>query len=67
MYIEPKLLDAINRAFSEPPSDYIHHQGWVLIAFQNALYQLLHAPSLCFCILKCDGYFLPRGFMKVPI
>ena len=26
--------------------DYVHQQGWVLIAFQNALYQLLHAPSL---------------------
>ena len=26
--------------------DYVHQPGWVLIAFQNALYQLLHAPSL---------------------
>ncbi len=32
--------------FARPPSDYIHQQGWVLIAFQNALWQLLHAPSL---------------------
>ncbi len=31
---------------SEPPSDYLYHQGWVLIAFQNALWQLQHAPSL---------------------
>ena len=29
-----------------PPSDYIDKQGWVLIAFQNVLWQLLHAPSL---------------------
>jgi len=31
---------------SAPPADYIHHQGWVLIAFHNALWQLLHAPIL---------------------
>ncbi len=46
MYVEPKLLDTIDRAADEPPTDYVHQQGWVLIAFQNALYQLLHAPSL---------------------
>lgn len=33
-------------AADEPPTDYVHQQGWVLIAFQNALYQLLHATSL---------------------
>jgi ADP-ribosylglycohydrolase len=26
--------------------DYVTNQGWVLIALQNAFYQLLHAPSL---------------------
>ena len=29
-----------------PPADYIYQQGWVLIAFRNALWQLLHAPNL---------------------
>ena len=46
MYVESKLLDTIDRAADEPPTDYVHQQGLGLIAFQNALYQLLHAPSL---------------------
>ena len=28
------------------PADFVHQQGWVIIAFQNALWQLLNAPSL---------------------
>ncbi len=28
------------------PYDFINQQGWVLIAFQNALWQLLHADNL---------------------
>ncbi len=46
MPVEPALLDTNDRAADEPQSDYVHQQGWVLIAFQNALYQLLHATSL---------------------
>jgi len=44
--VEPALLDVIERAADEPPVNYVHQAGWVLIAFQNVLYQLLHAPSL---------------------
>jgi len=40
------LLDTIDKASQEPPSDYVYQQGWVLIAFQNALYQLLYASNL---------------------
>ncbi|WP_419164322.1 ADP-ribosylglycohydrolase family protein [Candidatus Palauibacter sp.] len=29
-----------------PPDDYFTSMGWVRIAFRNALWQLLHAPSL---------------------
>jgi ADP-ribosylglycohydrolase/fructose-1,6-bisphosphatase/inositol monophosphatase family enzyme len=43
---EPAILDALKRAASARPEDYITHFGWVLIALQNAFYQLLHAPSL---------------------
>ena len=43
---EPKLLNAIREAAEAPPLDYLTQQGWVLIAMQNALWQLLHAPSL---------------------
>jgi ADP-ribosylglycohydrolase len=46
MPVESALLDAIDWVADRPPADYVHQQGWVLIAFQNALYQLLHAPSL---------------------
>jgi ADP-ribosyl-[dinitrogen reductase] hydrolase len=40
------VLDALKKAPSESPADYGTHAGWVLIAFQNAFYQLLHAPIL---------------------
>ncbi|HKW14186.1 MAG TPA: ADP-ribosylglycohydrolase family protein [Candidatus Krumholzibacteria bacterium] len=43
---EPSLVDAIARAKNEAPRDYITQQGWVLIALQNALWQLLHAESV---------------------
>lgn len=46
MAVESALLETIDKAADEPPADYVHQQGWVLIAFQNALYQLLHASSL---------------------
>jgi len=46
MPVEPALLETIDNAADEPPVDYVHQQGWVMIAFQNALYQLLHASSL---------------------
>ena len=41
----PALREAIDNARSSPPADYMTQMGWVLIAFQNALYQLLHAPN----------------------
>ncbi|MCC6142304.1 MAG: ADP-ribosylglycohydrolase family protein [Candidatus Hydrogenedentes bacterium] len=44
--VEPALLDAVERASLAPPEDYVTQMGWVLIAFQNAFWQLLHAPSL---------------------
>lgn len=46
MAVAPALLEAVEKAETEPPADYLKQQGWVLIAFQNALYQLLHAPNL---------------------
>jgi len=46
MRVETSLMKAIADASKAPPPDYVHQQGWVLIAFQNALWQLLHAPSL---------------------
>jgi len=40
------LLDAVRGAAEAPPADYVHQQGWVLTAFRNALWQLLHASNL---------------------
>jgi ADP-ribosylglycohydrolase len=42
---EVALLESITGASMAPPSDYLHQQGWVLIAFGNALWQLLHARN----------------------
>lgn len=46
MYVAPTLMTAIKKAVNAPPTDYIRCQGWVLIAFHNALWQLLHAQNL---------------------
>jgi ADP-ribosylglycohydrolase/fructose-1,6-bisphosphatase/inositol monophosphatase family enzyme len=43
---QPEALQAVEAARHVPPADYITQQGWVLIALQNALYQLLHAASV---------------------
>ncbi|MFH1147487.1 MAG: hypothetical protein V1736_07250 [Pseudomonadota bacterium] len=46
MDVHDSLMKAVAAAAETPPADYIYHQGWVLIAFQNALWQLLHAENL---------------------
>ena len=45
MKLESALREAVELAAHQPPSDYIKQMGWVLVAFHNALWQLLHAPS----------------------
>jgi len=44
--VDSSLLEALRDAAIAPPAEYVHQQGWVLIAFRNAFWQLLHAPSL---------------------
>lgn len=45
--VETAVREALDRARYEPPDRYDEDsQGWVLIAFQNAFYQLLHAENL---------------------
>jgi ADP-ribosylglycohydrolase len=41
---DPTLRETVEAARFSPPN-YTKNKGLVLIAFQNALYQLLHAPS----------------------
>ncbi len=43
---DASVLQALDAAVSSPPADYEQHAGWVLVALQNAFYQLLHAPTL---------------------
>lgn len=45
MKLEPALREAVERAAHEKPRAFQSQMGWVLIAFQNALWQMLHAPS----------------------
>jgi ADP-ribosylglycohydrolase/fructose-1,6-bisphosphatase/inositol monophosphatase family enzyme len=40
------VTEAIAKAASRQPDDYTTQMGWVLIALQNAFWQLLHAESL---------------------
>jgi len=40
LHVNTKLMDIIIEAEQYCPADYVHQEGWVFIAFQNALYQL---------------------------
>lgn len=46
MGVDDSLMEAITGATKTPPTDYVNRQGWVLIAFRNALWQLLHDPDM---------------------
>jgi ADP-ribosylglycohydrolase len=43
---QPEVRQALDAARLAPPADFMTQQGWVLIALQNAFYQLLHAATL---------------------
>src|SRR5690606_36279247 len=43
--VDAALREVIEAAGARPPDDYLTQQGWLLIAFQNALWQLLHAAN----------------------
>ena len=46
MDVDETLLDTVIGASIAPPDDYFVLAGWVLVAFRNALWQLLHAANL---------------------
>lgn len=46
MNVDARLMKAIADASESPPADYVRQQGWVIVAFQNALWQLVHASTL---------------------
>ena len=43
--VDETLFDEVIGAATAPPADYNRLQGWVLIAFRNALWQMLHAED----------------------
>ena len=45
LHMSPAVHVALRRAGTERPRDYQTHMGFVLIALQNAVYELLHAPG----------------------
>lgn len=53
--VEKSVRLAVTKASECPPDDYLHQQGWVLIAFQNALWQLLHASSFASAVSDTVG------------
>ena len=46
MKVTDSVMDTVTGAAESLPADFMDQQGWVLIAFRNALWRLLHAPSL---------------------
>ena len=44
--VEHAIAERIKLAQTHRPPEYSRQMGWVLTAFQNALYELLHAPRL---------------------
>jgi ADP-ribosyl-[dinitrogen reductase] hydrolase len=44
--VDASLLEAINGAATAPPDDYVHHQGWVLIAFRKCPVAASPCPEL---------------------
>jgi ADP-ribosylglycohydrolase/fructose-1,6-bisphosphatase/inositol monophosphatase family enzyme len=43
--LQPAVIEAIESAVLGPPTDFLTHSGWVLIALRNAFSQLVHAES----------------------
>ena len=44
--MDPSVVEVLRASEHSSPSEYQHQMGWVLIAFGNALWQLLHAENL---------------------
>ena len=56
--VDDAIEERIEQAKTRRPPEYYHQMGWVLTAFQNAIYELLHAPSLeegVVATVQCGG------------
>ena len=52
------IRERIDQAQTRRPPEYSHQMGWVLTAFQNTLYELLHASTLeegVIATVQCGG------------
>jgi ADP-ribosyl-[dinitrogen reductase] hydrolase len=63
--VEKALMKSILDVPNSVPADYVHQQGWVIIAFQNALWQLLNAPSLPAGNSRQDEYRVLSGLQVI--
>lgn len=50
-HLPEALVEAVRRGVDAPPDDFVHQQGWVLIAVQNAVYRLAHAPDFATALI----------------
>jgi ADP-ribosyl-[dinitrogen reductase] hydrolase len=46
------VMATMRKASTSPPDDFMDHQGWVLIALQNAFYQLVNAPGAAEAVVR---------------
>ena len=56
--VDDAIEERIEQAKTRRPPEYYHQMGWVLTAFQNAIYELLHAPLLeegVIATVQCGG------------
>ena len=56
--VDEAIRERIEQAKSRRPPEYYDQMGWVLTAFQNALYELMHARSLkegVISTVQCGG------------
>ncbi len=45
-HVEIDVMRTLEKSKTKAPRDYLTKMGWVMIAFQNAFYQLLHAGTV---------------------
>jgi ADP-ribosyl-[dinitrogen reductase] hydrolase len=53
---ESEVIETLEAASDRLPSSFTRSQGWVLIALQNACYQLLHAADFEEALVATVGY-----------
>ena len=51
-----EVVDCVERSRTFPPKDYISNQGYVLVAFGNALHHMLHANSFYDAMISTIEY-----------